>query len=255
MSPYHANILEISFRTFQTSRVMLFLYRFVDDINDIYKFILTSFFMWNLLTLCCASLIIQLELVEYWAFDCIFFFEIDTFTWRVSFSISPSMCWVWWSCQWHSVKCFGRSHLFWYFVSLVKWFQAKVLLPSMIRSGDAIGIDSPLTCKKWWSSLWQTLNNQQRSVLLVTSCALEKHSKRWIMLQLFCSHDFNPNFALFSRVSDYKCKFLLFHASARNESVNEYMCSAYNLFSKIWSFGRTTEILTWKLHEFQPINL
>lgn len=50
-----------------------FYYSFVDEINEIYKFILTSFFMWNLLTLCCASLIIQLELVEYCLFTSFYF--------------------------------------------------------------------------------------------------------------------------------------------------------------------------------------
>lgn len=41
------------------------IFKFVGEVNGIYEFIFTNFFMWNLLTLCCSSLIILLELVEY----------------------------------------------------------------------------------------------------------------------------------------------------------------------------------------------
>lgn len=41
--------------------------RFVDKFNQIHKFVITTFFSWTLLTLCCSFLIIQLELVNYHA--------------------------------------------------------------------------------------------------------------------------------------------------------------------------------------------
>lgn len=53
-------------------------FRFVCQLSVIYKFIITGFFLWHLSTLCCALLIMQMELVEFFViiFDSFSFNEL-----------------------------------------------------------------------------------------------------------------------------------------------------------------------------------
>lgn len=144
--------------------------------SNLFNHFTTMLFVWSLITICGAMLLIQIQLVEYhisFSFEWLIAIPSNIQFYRHIVVI------IWWCCWWHRSKFFTHSPLCTRLVSLVNawiWRSMNAMKSSKISAGIYCHVKSN-ECYRWF---WTTRSNHSKWSVLEVQHVIETHSNRLV---------------------------------------------------------------------------